>query len=88
MRKSTIWILIISAVVTCLAYSCLEDIGFYAREDVGALLGLPGIIACMIISGNFHAAYPKLLFPPVNFACDVIILILVRKIIAKVRAHA
>ncbi len=88
MSRSTVWILVVSVALTCLAYACLEDIGFYAREDIGMLLGLPGIIACMIISGNYHAAYPKLLFPPVNFVCDVIIFLLVRKMIARVRAHA
>ena len=87
MRRATIWILIVSVVVTCLAYVLLEDIGFYAREDTGAALGFPGIIACMILSGNFHAAYPNWFFPPVNFVCDVVILVGLRTIIAKVRKH-
>jgi hypothetical protein len=79
--------LVASITITYFAYACLEDIGFYAREDWGALLGLPGIIACMIISGNYHAAYPKMLFPPVNFVCDVMLLVLIRKLIVKVRAR-
>ena len=41
----------------------------------------------MILSGNMHAAYPNWLFPPVNFVCDLCILLLVRKIFKKVRAN-
>ena len=85
MRRSTLWILIVSALNTYLAYACLEDIGFYARQDLGAMLGFPGVIGCMILSGNVHAAYPELLFPPVNFALDVVILIGLRKLFERIR---
>ena len=88
MKRSTIWFLVVSALNTALAYAMLEDIGFYAREETGALLALPGMIVSMILSGNAHEYSPKWLIIPVNFLCDVIILLAVRRIISKVRKHA
>jgi hypothetical protein len=66
----------------------LEDIGSYAREETGALLGFPGVIVSMILSGNAHEYSPEWIFIPANFLCDLVILIIARKIIAKVRRHA
>jgi hypothetical protein len=65
----------------------LYDWGLSGKEEWGALIGFPGIIASMIFSGNIHA-FRWQVFVPVNFLIDVGILLGFRWVIGGFRRDA